>query len=254
LDDGTGEGDTTSFDFLYYCLVYLTSPLGDPFTPFSPIYRGRGASADADVAILYSAASLMSIPNVVCAITWHLPVPALTPLSPPNNRRLVNPLHSGFSLSISALRTGGAGNGGAGTGVAGGSSIGPLHAAFESREIVAEAQLLLPAPDFVLVGGPALVRATLLRNHVDALTVDTVGVVAVGDIVRAVCIGQFSREDILLAANANNNRGSSGGGRAGSGGGVASHHEDEGLSVFCGPCKALDVVRERIDSEASVVP
>jgi WD repeat-containing protein 48 len=114
-------------------------------------------------------------------------------------------------------------------------------------------QSLLPAPDFVLVGGPGLVRAALLRNRVHALTVDTVGVIAVWDIVRAVCIGQFLREDILLAANADNNRGSGGGGDAGSGGSIASRHEDEGPSV-CGSREALNIVRECIDSEAFVGP
>jgi WD repeat-containing protein 48 len=86
---------------------------------------------------------------------------------------------------------------------------------------------------------------------VHALTVDTVGVVAVWDIVRAVCVGQYLREDVLLAANANNNRG--GGGGAGSGGSIASRHEDEGPSV-CGSREALNIVRECIDSEAFVGP
>jgi WD repeat-containing protein 48 len=144
------------------------------------------------------------------------------------------------------LGTGGAGIGG--SGAAGGGVLGPHRAAFESREVVAEAQPLSPLPDFVLVGGPGLVRAKLLSNRVHALTVDTAGTVAVWDIVRAVCVGQFAREDVLLAANAsNNNRGR--GGVSSS----ASHHEDEGPSV-CSPREALDIVRERIDGEAFVVP
>jgi WD repeat-containing protein 48 len=239
--------------------VHLASPLGDPFVPFSPVLSIAGA--DADVATVYSAASLMSVSphplmaNVACAITRHLSVLSSPPHSPPNNGRLVSPTHSSFPLSTSApgTGTGGTGNGGAGTGVAGRSSIGPHHAAFESREVVAGAQSLLPAPDFVLVGGPGLVRAALLRNRVHALTVDTVGVVVVWDIVRAVCIGQFLREDVLLAANANNNRGSGGGGNAGGGGSIASRHEDEGPSV-CDPREGLDIVRECIDGEAFVVP
>jgi WD repeat-containing protein 48 len=89
------------------------------------------------------------------------------------------------------------------------------------------------------------VRAVLLSNRVHALTVDTAGVVAVWDIVRAVCVGQFAREDVLLAANAHNrnNYGGSGGGSA----------EGQEVSV-CSPREAIDIVRERIDGEAFVVP
>jgi WD repeat-containing protein 48 len=251
LDDGTGEGETTWFGLPYDCLVHLASPLGDPFTPFSPVYRGRGAGADTDVATLYSAASLMSVSPRPLMLHTPLrgifPSPPSPPHSPPNNGRPVSPAHSDFAPSTSALGTGG------GNGVAGGSNLGPHRAAFESREVVAEAQPLSPAPDFVLIGGPGLVRAALLSNRVHALTVDTVGVVAVWDIVRAVCVGQYLREDVLLAANAHNNRGGGGGGGAGSGGSIVSRHEDEGPPV-CSPREALDLVRERIDGEAFVVP
>lgn len=125
---------------------------------------------------------------------------------------------------------------GAGSGVGGaGSVLGRHRAAFESREVVADAQPLSPTPDFVLVGAPGLVRATLLSNRVHALTVDTAGTVAVWDIVRAACVGQFAQEEVL-AASANNRE----------------HHE-EGERV-CNPREALDLVRERIDGEAVVAP
>ena len=249
LDDGTGEGETSWFGLPYECLVHLASPLGDPFTPFSPIYHGRGTGPDADVATLYSAASLMSVsprpPMPRTPLRGIFPSPPSPPQSPPSTGRPVSPAHSDFAPSISALGTGGAGIGG--SGAAGGSALGPHRAAFELRELVAEAQPLSPLPDFVLVGGPGLVRAALLSNRIHALTVDTAGTVAVWDIVRAVCVGQFAREDVLFAANANNNRG------GGSGGSGASHHEDEGPGV-CSPREALDIVRERIDGEAFVVP
>jgi WD repeat-containing protein 48 len=138
---------------------------------------------------------------------------------------------------------GGSGNGGGGA--SGG--FGPHRAAFESREVVADAQPLSPVPEFVLVGGSGLVRAILLSNRVHALTVDTAGVVAVWDIVRAVCVGQFAQEDVLLAANAHNRNNYSSGG-----GGSASHPEGEEMYV-CSPREALDIVRERIDGEAFVV-
>jgi len=249
LDDGTGEGETSWFGLPYDCLVHLASPLGDPFTPFSPIYRGRSTGADADVATLYSAASLMSVtprpPMPRTPLRGIFPSSPSPPQSPPSIGRPVSPAHSDFAPSINALGTGGAGIGG--SGAAGGSVLGPHRAAFESREVVAEAQPLSHLPDYVIIGGPGLVRAALLSNRIHALTVDTIGTVSVWDIVRAVCVGQFAREDVLLAANTSNNRG------GGSGGSGASHHEDEGSGV-CSPREALDIVRGRIDGEAFVVP
>jgi WD repeat-containing protein 48 len=243
------EGETTWFGLPYDCLVHLASPLGDQFTPFSPVYRGRGAGADADVATLYSAASLMSVsprpPLLRTPLRGFFPSTPSPPQSPPNTGRPISPAHSDFAPSTGALGTGGTGNGAGGSGVAGAGGLGPHHAAFEAREVVAEAQPLSPVPDFVLVGGPGLVRAALLSNRVHALTVDTAGVVAVWDIVRAVCLGQFAREDVLLAANASNNHGGGGSG--------TSHLEEEGPRV-CSPREALDIVRERIDGEAFVIP
>jgi WD repeat-containing protein 48 len=250
LDEGTGEGETTTwFGLPFDSLVHLASPLSDPFTPFSPVYRGRGAGADADVATLYSAASLMSVsprPLVLRSplrgIFSNSPSPPHSPLS---IGRPVSPAHS------DGLGTGGSGNGGAGGGVSssgiGGSGFGPSphRVAFESREVVAEAQPLSPVPEFVLVGGSGLVRAILLSNRVHALTVDTAGVVAVWDIVRAVCVGQFEREDVLRTVNAHNNTG---------GGGSASHPQGGENEYACSPREALDLVRERIDGETFVVP
>ena len=100
-------------------------------------------------------------------------------------------------------------------------------------------------PEFVLVGGSGLVRAILLSNRVHALTVDTAGVVAVWDIVRAVCVGQFAREDVLHAVNVHNNTG---------GGGSTSHPQGGEKVYACSPREALDLVRERIDGEAFVMP
>ena len=250
LNEGTGEGEaTTWFGLPFDSLVHLASPLSDPFTPFSPVYRGRGAGADADVATLYSAASLMSVSPRPLVLRPPLrgifPSSPSPPHSPPSIGRPVSPAHSdGFG-------TGGPGNGSGGGGVlsggVGGSGFGPSphRAAFESREVVTEAQPLSPVPEFVLVGGSGLVRAILLSNRVHALTVDTAGVVAVWDIVRAACVGQFAREDVLHAVNALNNT---------NGGDSASHPQGEEMANVCSPREALDIVRERIDGEAFVVP
>ena len=206
--------------------------------------------ADADVATLDLAASLMSVtprpPMPRTPLRGIFPSPPSPPQSPLSTGRPVSPAYSDFAPSISALGTGGAGIGG--SGAAGWGVLGPHRAAFESRKVVAEVHPLSPLPDFVLVGGPGLVRAKLLSNCVHALTVDTAGTVAVWDIVRAVSIGQFAREDVLLVANASNNNHGCGGVSS-----SASYYEDEGPRV-CSPREALDNVREHIDGEAFVVP
>jgi WD repeat-containing protein 48 len=250
LDEGTGEGETTTtwFGLPFDSLVHLASPLSDPFTPFSPVYRGRGAGADADVATLYSAASLMSVSPrpLVLRPPLHgiFPTSPSPPHSPPGIGRPVSPAHS------DGLGAGGPGNGGGGvsSGGFGGGGFGPSpqRAAFESREVVTEAQPLSPVPEFVIVGGSGLVRAILLSNRVHALTVDTAGIVAVWDIVRAVCVGEFAREDVLHAVNAHNNTDGGGGG--------ASHPQGGEKVNVCSPREAVDIVRERVDGEAFVVP
>ena len=245
-----GEGETTTWIGLPFdSVVHLASLLSDPFTPFSPVYRGRGAGADADVATLYSAASITSVSPRPLVLRSPLRGTFLTspsPLHSPHSMgRPVSPAHS------DGLGIGGSGNGGGGGGISSGrirgSGFGPSphRATFESREVVAEAQPLSPVLEFVLVGGSGLVRAILRSNRVHALTVDTAGVVAVWDIVRAVCVGQFAREDVVHVVNSHNNTG---------GGGSASHPQGEEKAYICSPRDALDIVRERIDGEAFVVP
>ena len=159
LDEGTGEGETTTwFGLPFDSLVHLASPLSDPFTPFSPVYRGRGAGADADVATLYSAASLMSVsprPLVLRSpLRGIFPASPSPPHSPPSIGRPVSPAHS------DGLGIGGSGNGGGGgvssVGIAGsGFGPSPHRAAFESREVVAEAQPPRPYRNSYLWAGRA---------------------------------------------------------------------------------------------------
>jgi WD repeat-containing protein 48 len=234
LEDATGEGETTWYGLPYDCLVHLASPLNDPFTPFSPVYRGRG---DTDVATLYSAASLMSVSARPVLLRTPLrgifPSPPSPTQSPASLGRPASPAQSDFSPSIGGFGTGGPGIGSPGAGGAA-TGLSRHRTEFESREVVAEAQPFSPTPDFVLVGAPGLVRATPLSNRVHALTVDTAGTVAVWDIIRAVCVGQFTREDV--AAGSTN----------------GSEHANE-EDWICSPREALDIVRERIDGEAVVV-
>ncbi|KAH9172516.1 hypothetical protein EDB89DRAFT_2229318 [Lactarius sanguifluus] len=240
LEDGTGEGETTWYGLPYDCLVHLASPLNDPFTPFSPVYRGNGTGTDADVATLYSAASLMSVSARPVLLRTPLrgmfPSPPSPTQSPASLARPASPAHSDFSPSIGGLGAGGLGSGGVGSAGAGGATtgLGKRRTEFESREVVADAQPFSPTPDFVLVGAPGLVRGALLSNRVHALTVDTAGTVAVWDIIRALCVGQFTREDVVAAST----------------NGSDHSHEDDWA---CSPREALDIVRERIDGEAVVV-
>ena len=168
LDEAMGEGETTAwFSLPFDSLVHLASPLSDPFTPFSPVYRGRGAGADADVKTLYPAASFMFVsphPLVLCSPLRRIfPTSPSPPHSPPNMRRPVSPAHS------NGLGIGGSDNGGGGGVLSGrisGSDFGlsPHRVAFESHEVVAEAQPLSPFSEFVLVGGSGLACAILLSS------------------------------------------------------------------------------------------
>ena len=234
LEDATGEGKTMWYGLPYDCLVHLASPLNDPFTPFSPVYHGRG---DTDVVTLYSATSLMSVSARPVLLRTPLRGIFPSPPSPTQSRtslgRPASPAHSNFSPSVGRLGTGGPGIGSPG---AGGAVTGLSRQCteFESREVVAEAQPFSPTPDFVLAGAPGLVWATPLSNHVHALTVDTAGTVAVWDIIWAVCVGQFVRKDVV-AVSTNGNE----------------HASEE--DWVCSPREALDIVRECIDGEAVVV-
>ncbi|KAI9457236.1 WD40 repeat-like protein [Lactarius psammicola] len=196
------HGETTWYGLPYDSLVHLASPLNDPFTPFSPVYRGRGTGADADVATLYSAASLMSVSARPVMLRTPLRGIFPSPPSPTQNGRARQQWHGWYWCRWSGHWRW------AGTALN-----------LSQREVVADAQPFSPTPDFVLFGAPGLVRAALLSNRLHALTVDTAGTVAVWDIIRAVCVGQFAREDDWV----------------------------------CSPREALDIVRERIDGEAVVV-
>ena len=107
---------------------------------------------------------------------------------------------------------------------------------YEERELAWEAAPLCSAPDDVIEGEHGLVRSVILNDRIHALTVDTAGEVAVWDIVRAVCRGKYSPEDVASASHRESAFGSNDGGLERS------------------PREALEAVRERIEGEAVVVP
>ncbi|KAJ7765499.1 hypothetical protein DFH07DRAFT_737719 [Mycena maculata] len=150
-DDGDdGDEDETRHGLPYASLIRLTSP-NDPF----PV-RGGARERDAEVATLYSAASVVSVP------------PLRVPLSP-HQSHIASPLRSAPFYPRRAYLT---------------------------RELATDAHPLVSVPDAIgtLTGERGLVRALVLNDRVHAVSVDTVGEISVWDIVRGVCVGVFTKE------------------------------------------------------------
>jgi WD repeat-containing protein 48 len=161
-DEGDGDDGETRSGIPYASLVRLTSP-NDPF----PV-RGTGSGArdrDAEVATLYSAASVVSVP------------PLRSPMSHPSS-----PSHQYLASPIRSA------------------PLPSARAAYFVRELAAEAQPLALAPDSAgLLGGErGLVRALVLNDRVHAVSVDTGGEVGVWDLVRGCCVGVYPREAVGL--------------------------------------------------------
>ena len=106
---------------------------------------------------------------------------------------------------------------------------------YEDREVASEAEPLLDAPDHVIRGEIGLVRSIILNDRTHALTVDTAGEVAIWDIIRAICLGKFLKDDISAASNSDS-------------GSTNSDDSDKSPS----PREALETVRERIEGQAVV--
>lgn len=180
--------------------------------------RGR----DPEVATLYSAASIVSVPG------GHSPLQApfhhSSTLMPPNTLRSMK-----SDLSIS--HTG----------------ADPPHdprTAYEPQEYAADADPLNVNPDAVIAGSHGLVRGILLNDRMHALTVDTTGEVAVWDITRGLCRGWFAHEEVRAASRCGSTSGS-------------GHYTCDNGSVTRGdkdrsPREALEAVRERIEGEAVI--
>ncbi|KAF9035234.1 hypothetical protein BJ165DRAFT_1355739 [Panaeolus papilionaceus] len=201
-----GEGDTKLNGIPYDSLIKLDSP-NDPFTPFSPT-RLR----DPEVATLYSAASVMSVPRQTTrsAAPGGFPGPSL-----------ISPLLSSRTDDTILAPT----------------INDTARAEYEDRELAEDATPLVPEPDELIVGDHGLVRSIILNDRIHVLTVDTAGEVAVWDIVRGVCKGRYCAEDVSAASHA--------GSITGSGDGPDEERERS-------PREALEAVRERIEGEAVV--
>lgn len=203
--------ESSLFGIPFESLVRLASP-NDPFA-FAPASRGR----DPEVATLYSAASIKSVPTTAAIRSpLHLHRPHQERISP-------SPIGTDMPSRL-------------------GTADDTMHATstaladFEARELAADAVPLYSAPDDIVHGDHGLVRSVVLNDRIHALTVDISGEVAVWDIVRGTCLGRYTREEVAAATR-------SGSTTAGSNG---SEHERS-------PRDALEAVRERIEGEA-VVP
>ncbi len=106
---------------------------------------------------------------------------------------------------------------------------------YESREVAAEAKPLRSLPDDVMKGSYGLVRSVILNDRVHALTVDAAGEVAVWDLVRGTYLGYFSSVEVDNASV----HGSSGG-------------SNDGNTTGWSPRESLETVRERIEGEATI--
>ena len=210
----TGETDT-HLGIHYDNLIRLSSP-DDQFPHFTGVSRSN--SRDADVATLYSAASVLSVPRQTrtpSAPTFPTHTRTLSPDS------LVPPV-----LEIPTSR---------------------LHVsrdAYEQRDVAGDAIPLLNSPDEIIAGAKGLVRVTVLNDRIHALTVDTVGEVAVWDIVRCICLGVYTQEEVNNAIASSKKRGGSVSGDSTPGAEVAERRS---------PRQALETVRERIEGEAVVL-
>jgi len=170
------EEETTLYGIPFESLVRLTSP-NDRFTSYTAMGR------DPEVATLYSAASVMSIPRANAMRSPINTVLQQTHTSPMRSPRTEDTCHP----------------------------VNTARADYEERELAADAVPLYIAPDDIIAGDHGLVRSTILNDRIHALTVDTSGEVAVWDIVRGTCNGRFLPEDVAAASH----RGSTTGGSSG---------------------------------------
>ena len=174
--DREQEPDSKLNGLPYDSLIKLVSS-NDPFTPYTTT-RAR----DPEVATLYSAASVMSVPRH----NARSPQQATFPSNP-----MMSNMHSSRTEdTVMVMNT--------------------ARALYEEREVAADAIPVCSEPEFVIPGDHGLVRSIILNDRVNALTVDTAGEVAVWDIVRCVCLGRYPPEVVAAASLAGSVAGGSG--------------------------------------------
>lgn len=158
------DADTKSNTLPYDSLIRLAS--AEDFTQFSPRTR------DTDVATLYSAASIMSIPR------QDFSKRVMSPFQPSS---LISPIHSSRTEETVMFTN-------------------AAIAKYEEREVAADAIAICSEPDFVIRGDAGLVRSIILNDRIHALTVDTLGEVGVWNVIRCTHMGRFLPKDVAAAS------------------------------------------------------
>ena len=160
------EVEAKSNGLPYDSLVKLISA-NDPFPPFS------GRMKDPEVATLYSAASIMSVPRQNTAKSAPLLVYPSSVVSP------LQPSRTDDTLMMSNT----------------------ARVKYEERELAADAIPICTEPDFIIPGDAGLVRCVILNDRMHALTVDILGEVGVWDIVRGTCLGRYMPKEVAAASH-----------------------------------------------------
>ncbi|KAG8972937.1 hypothetical protein FRB90_010084, partial [Tulasnella sp. 427] len=195
--------------------------------PHEALYSGPSIRRDTDIATLYSAVSIRSVPALARTIqgesaTPGQPIPG-NASSRPQPHVLTNT--SSYASILSPDRS-------QAVSPEGRDEFQAAKDAYEDRDLAVRATPLHAKPNDVIHGTHGLVRSVLLNDRIHALTVDTAGEVAVWDLVRGTCEGVYSGDSIGVASNASSS--SAAGGR-----------ERERT-----PREALETVQERIEGEA----
>lgn len=218
-----GGSDQTLFGIPFHSLVKLASP--------NELY-GLVTTRDPEVATLYSAASVLSVPAPARPLPHPLAPPSSSAFSQALARsgsNVASQQHTAINRAASIASIGL---------LAGTDPIPSAQMNYESRELAVDATPLRSEPDEILRGSHGLVRGVLLNDRVHALTVDTAGEVALWDLMRGVYCGYFSSSDVDKASRASS-------GAGGSTGSIES-------SVEWSPREALETVRECIEGEAMI--
>ncbi|KAG8217527.1 hypothetical protein J3R82DRAFT_5676 [Butyriboletus roseoflavus] len=196
--------------------------LAFPNSSFSPsLFMSRGR--DTEVATLYSAASIVSVPGG--RSPFNAAFQHSTTLIPSNIQRDTRSHVSMTNIDqdpVHETRT--------------------TYTTQELGELASDATPFNSNPDMVITGSRGLVRAVLLNDRMHALTVDTMGEVAIWDIIRGVCCGLYTKEDVQAASL-----------RGSLDGSARSREQSSAIGdKEWSPRAALEAVRERIEGEAVV--
>ena len=195
-------------------------------------FSGRRPGPDTDIATLYSAASVLSVPNDHNTADHSRGAVVAHPLSGSNGSSLrPTPTLGGSSLLPGSEA------------VLGSSGMSARFAAqdlekearrdFEDRDLLSDAFPVSAAPLGTIEGKHGLVRSLMLNDRQHVVTCDTAGVIAVWNILTCHCVGLISASAVLEAHTAS-----------------SSDSFANGSMVALNAREALELVKERIEGEA----